>query len=132
MNKRVYQLKASDDHASPFAHIYWTCRTWSYEAFDAFYARLGTHLEKYYPESEIAELGLQTVREHIGPVFEESEGAIVFKGEKYGLHTRVFINSQGLPTYEAKEVGLILQKYEDYHFDRSIVITATNSKNIWR
>ncbi|HEY1835361.1 MAG TPA: arginine--tRNA ligase [Candidatus Saccharimonadales bacterium] len=127
-NKHVYQLHAQGDKETPFAQIYWTCRRWSYEAFDAFFARLGTRLEKYYPESEAAQLGLKTVKEHIGSVFEESDGAVVFKAEKYGLHTRVFINQHGLPTYEAKDVGLIARKYEDYHFNRSIIITDNEQK----
>lgn len=128
LNKRVYQITADGDHDSALARIYWTCRAWSYEAFDAFYARLGTHLEKYYPESEVATLGLQEVQKHIGTVFQESQGAVVFKGERYGLHTRVFITSQGLPTYEAKEVGLIIKKYDDYQFDRSIVVTGNEQQ----
>lgn len=124
LNKRVYRLHADDDHDSPFAQIYWTCRQWSYEAFDAFYARLGSKLEKYYPESAVADSGLKLVREHVGPVFSESDGAIVFRGEDYGLHTRVFINREGLPTYEAKEIGLLVKKNDDYHFDRSLIVTG--------
>jgi arginyl-tRNA synthetase len=124
LNKRVYQLHANHDHDSPFAQIYWACRQWSYDYFDAFYARIGSHFEKYYPESETMQLGLETVREQLGKgVYEESDGAVVFRGEKYGLHTRVFINSQGLPTYEAKDVGLIMEKWKDYHFDKSIILT---------
>lgn len=127
LNKHVYQLIADNDHESPFAHIYWTCRTWSYDYFNAFYKRIGTPFEKYYPESEVAPLGLQTVREQQAKgVYEESNGAVVFNGEKYGLHTRVFINGQGLPTYEAKDVGLIMSKWRDYHFDRSVVITGND------
>jgi len=123
-NKRVYQVHAEEDHNSDFAKIYWTCRTWSYDYFDLFYARIGSHFEKYYPESITIPVGLKTVREQLQKgVYEESDGAIVFKGEPYGLHTRVFINSQGLPTYEAKDVGLIMMKWDDYHFDRSIIIT---------
>jgi arginyl-tRNA synthetase len=124
LNKRVYQLHAEDDRDSPFAQIYWTCRQWSYDYFDEFYARIGSKFEKYYPESSVAGLGLKTVKENVGKVFNESDGAIVFKGDDHGLHTRVFINSEGIPTYEAKDVGLIMQKWEDYHFDRSIVITG--------
>jgi arginyl-tRNA synthetase len=124
LNKRVYQLHARDEHDSPFAQIYWTCRTWSYDYFNAFYARIGTKFEKYYPESTIAELGLKTVRKQVGKVFSESDGAIIFKGEEYGLHTRVFISSEGIPTYEAKDVGLVMQKKQDYDFDRSVVITG--------
>ncbi|HJP96828.1 MAG TPA: arginine--tRNA ligase [Candidatus Saccharimonadales bacterium] len=127
LNKQVYQLHTSNDRESAFAHIYWTCRQWSYDYFDAFYARIGTPFEKYYPESETAPLGLQTVREQFEKgVYQESDGAIIFEGEKYGLHTRVFINSQGLPTYEAKDVGLIMAKWRDYHFDDSIIVTGND------
>lgn len=124
LNQKVYQIHAQDDHDSPLAQIYWTCRQWSYDYFNAFYERLGSHFEKYYPESETAEIGLKTVQAHIGDVFQQSDGAVVFNGEAYGLHTRVFINSQGIPTYEAKDVGLIMKKWDDYHFNRSVIITA--------
>lgn len=129
LNKRVYQLHANNDETSPFAQIYWTCRQWSYDAFDAFYDRIGTPFEKYYPESLTAGPGLTTVREHLQKgVYEESDGAIVFKGEPHGLHTRVFVNSQGIPTYEAKDVGLIMLKKQDYDFDRSVVITGNEQE----
>ncbi len=128
MNKRVYDLHDLADKTSPFARIYWLCRQWSYEYFKAFYQTIKVkEFERYYPESETAPLGLTTVREQLDKgVFEESDGAVVFNGERYGLHTRVFITSQGLPTYEAKDVGLIMTKWRDYHFDESIVITAND------
>jgi arginyl-tRNA synthetase len=66
------------------------------------------------------------VRSHLEDgIFEQSEGAVVYHGEKKGLHTRVFINSQGLPTYEAKDLGnhaLKQQKYPDWN--TSIVVTG--------
>jgi len=129
LNKRVYQLHEANEQDSPFAKIYWTCRSWSYAAFDAFYARIGTPFEKYYPESQTAPVGLQTVREQLAKgVFEESDGAVVFKGEPYGLHTRVFINSEGIPTYETKDIGLVMLKKQDYNFDRSVVITGNEQE----
>ena len=129
LNKRVYRLHADDDHTSPLAQIYWTCRQWSYDYFDAFYARIATPFEKYYPESSVADLGLATVKEQLAKgVFEASDDAVVFRGEPYGLHTRVFINREGIPTYEAKDVGLIMQKWTDYHFDKSVVITGNEQE----
>lgn len=129
LNKRVYQLHTDGDMDSPFAQIYWTCRQWSYDYFDEFYARIGTKFEKYYPESQTAQLGLSKVKEQLAKgVYEESDGAVVFKGEEYDLHTRVFINSNGLPTYEAKDVGLIMRKWEDYHYDVSIYITGNEQE----
>lgn len=126
-NKQIYQLQADNDRTSPFAKIYWICRQWSYDYFDEFYARLGTNFEKYYPESQTAPLGLSIVKEQQQKgVFKESKGAVVFNGEDYDLHTRVFITSEGLPTYETKDVGLIFTKWEDYHFDRSIIMTGND------
>lgn len=127
LNKQIYAIQTAQDRASPLAQIYWTCRGWSYDYFDAFYARIGTKFEKYYPESATAPIGLKTVTEQLTRgVYEHSDGAVIFDGDKYGLHKRVFINSQGLPTYEAKDVGLIMLKWEDYHFDSSVIITGND------
>ena len=129
LNKKIYAIHANKDHESALSQIYWTCRTWSYDYFDAFYDRIGSHFEKYYPESEVADLGLMTVKEQLlKGTFEQSDGAVVFAGEKHGLHTRVFINSQGLPTYETKDVGLIMTKWNDYHFDKSVIITGNEQE----
>ncbi len=127
-NKRVYQIHADNDRQSPFAQIYWQTRDWSYDYFKAFYQRIGSHFDKFYPESMTATRGYQEVQRHIGTVFEKSDGAVVFRGEQYGLHTRVFINGEGLPTYETKDVGLIYLKYDDWKFDKSIIITADEQK----
>ncbi len=126
VNKRVYKVHAENDHDSAFAKIYWTTRQWSYDYFEMLYKQLEVEsFDRYIPESEVTPLGLSTVKEQLANgVYEESDGAVVFDGEKVGLHTRVFINSEGLPTYEAKDVGLSLTKWQDYHFDESIIITA--------
>jgi arginyl-tRNA synthetase len=126
VNKRVYQLHADGDHDSPFAQIYWTCRQWSYDYFALLYQQLEvTPFERFIPESEVTQLGITTVQEQLEKgVFKKSDGAVVFAGEDHGLHTRVFINSEGIPTYEAKDVGLSLTKWKDYHFDESVIITA--------
>lgn len=130
INKRVYAAHSDKDTTSPFAQIYWKCRQWSYDGFDALYKRLGMHpFEKYYPESSVFDIGLQTVRQHTPDVYQESEGAIVFKGEPYGLFTQVFINGEGLPTYAGKDVGLIQAKYQDYKFDLSYMITDVAQKD---
>lgn len=126
VNKRVYELHASGDRDSAFAQIYYTTRQWSYDYFAELYRQLQVvPFDRYIPESEVTPLGVATVRAQLeAGVFEQSDGAVVFDGDKYGLHTRVFINSEGLPTYETKDVGLSLTKWRDYHFDESVIITA--------
>lgn len=127
INKRVYKLHAEEDHSSLFAKVYWITREWSYDYFNAFYERIGSGFERYYPESETAPLGLKKAQELLEEgILEESDGAVVFKGEKHDLHTRVFITKEGLPTYESKDLGLTLSKQRDYDPDRSIIITGND------
>ena len=105
--------------------MYTLGRKWSLENFDAIYKRLGMQFTGDYPESIAGEKGYQLVQQHIEDgTFVKSNGAIVFPGEKYGLHTRVFINSLGLPTYEAKELGLAVWKNEEFPYDYSIILTG--------
>lgn len=128
VNKRVYELHSHQDHDSPFAQIYWTCRQWSYDGFDRFYEQLQiSKFEKYVPESVVTPKGIEMVQRGLSEgVLETSDGAVVFKGEPHGLHTRVFLNSSGLPTYEAKDLGLAATKWEEYHFDLSFIITGND------
>lgn len=100
-------------------------RKWSLDYFETIYQKLGTKFDYYIFESEVAEPGKELVLKNVPNIFEESEGAVVYKGEKVGLHTRVFINKEGLPTYEAKELGNALKKEELIsNSDISIVVTA--------
>jgi arginyl-tRNA synthetase len=127
-NKRVYRLHESGDRDSAFARLYWTCREWSYDGFRALYKQLGiVEFERYVPESEVTPLALDMVKRGLKEgVFEVSDGAVVYKGEAEDLHTRVFLTGAGLPTYEAKDLGLAALKWRDYHFDQSIIITAND------
>jgi arginyl-tRNA synthetase len=105
------------------------------EAFEDLYKILGTKFKYYFLESEMADLGSEIVRDNVGKVFEESDGAIVFKAEKYDskLHTRVFITSKGLPTYETKELGLTTEKFKsEPSMDLCIVITANEQMEYMR
>jgi arginyl-tRNA synthetase len=66
---------------------------------------------------------MKLVAEH-RDIFSESDGALVYKGEGEGLHTRVFLTSRGTPTYETKDLGLLEMKQETGALDRSITVTA--------
>lgn len=107
--------------------LYSLGRKWSLEYFETVYQRLGTNFNSYYFESKVSEFGLEIVKKYLDKgVFEKSEGAIIFRGEKYGLHTRVYVNSQGLPVYEAKDLGLAVMKNNDYKYDISYIVTAND------
>src|SRR3989344_6126226 len=144
INKKIY---ARDDEK--INELYdWGFKV-TMEAFEDLYKMLGTKFNFYFLESQMAPIGERVVRENMG-VFEESDpepehpsstaklttgqgarygagDAIIFKGEKYDpkLHTRVFITSKGLPTYETKELGLTEEKFKVVpDMNLSVVVTA--------
>src|SRR5690606_15776608 len=47
-------------------------------------------------------------------IFFTSDGATVFPGERVGLHDRVFLNSEGFPTYEAKDLALSELRFDEF------------------
>jgi|CXWK01.1.fsa_nt_gi arginyl-tRNA synthetase len=121
INKKIYER--SDVEIN---RLYDWGRKVSLEHFEEIYKKLGTKFDLYFFESESAPVGMFAVEELTKKgILEKSDGAIVFKGEKYGLHTRVFVNSKGLPTYETKELGLSKMKFDRRDWDQSIVVTAS-------
>ena len=135
LNKMIYKIAelgegneaGLDEEERKVAEIYWRGRELSYQYFKDFYREIGVKFDKFYPESTVAGMGLKKVlEEKERGVYSESDGAVVFRGEEFGLHTRVFVNKEGLPTYEAKDVGLLFAKWADYKFDESVVITGND------
>ncbi len=127
INKKVYSREDSSIN-----NLYDKGKAWSLGYFETIYKRLGTKFDYYYFESEAGVRGVEIVHEHTPKIFKEDTGAIIFPKEISGLHTRVFINSLGLPTYEAKELGLAPKKYEDFPYDRSIIVTGNEIKEYFK
>ncbi|OGH37838.1 MAG: arginine--tRNA ligase [Candidatus Levybacteria bacterium RIFCSPLOWO2_01_FULL_38_21] len=116
INLKIYR------HQDPNLNKLWEeGRGWSLDHFEDIYKRLGTKYKRYYFESEVAEPGKEIVLSHLrGGTFERHEGAVVFRGD----HTRVFITKEDYATYEAKDLALAKIKFEDFKYDKSIIITA--------
>lgn len=131
MNQKIYDR--SDDEVNA---LYDQGREWSLQKFEELYEILGTKFDYYFFESITAPIGLKIVKENLNAtssIFKKGENdAIIFEGEAYGLHTRVFINAKGIPTYEAKEIGLAKVKYDLWNFDRSIVATANEQNEVFK
>lgn len=128
-NKVIYERSFKDINK-----LYDQGKKESLEKFEKIYKVLGTHFDYYFFESQVADFGEKIVQRGLKKgVFEKGEkGAIIFKGEDFGLHTRVFINSEGLPTYEAKELGLAKIKYDKYKYEKSVIITGNEINNYFK
>ncbi|MBI3486118.1 arginine--tRNA ligase [Candidatus Daviesbacteria bacterium] len=120
INKLLYENQDLE-----LKQLYDLAKKWSVEYFEPIYKLLGIKYDRCFFESEVAEEGKHLVREHVGKVFKEDQGAIIFPGENYNLHTRVFVTSVGHPTYEGKEIGLAKLEFDTFRYDQSIHIVAS-------
>ncbi len=124
INKNIYS-KGSNGVFARYYEIYRMTRQWSLDYFSAIYKRVGSHFDRLYFESEVYESGKKNVLSGLKKgIFEESEGAIIFPGEKFGLHNRVFITGEGNATYEGKDMGLGPLQFSEYHPDRIIHVVG--------
>lgn len=142
INKKIYE--ESDIEIN---EIYEQGRGQSLASFEEMYKKLDSNFDFHFFESESGEVGTELVKENTPGVFSKgdpegkitsngaSEGVpIVFHAEKYDktLHTRVFLNKEGLPTYEAKELGLAQIKKDFFDYDRSITITGNEQDSFFK
>lgn len=128
INKKIYSRE--DEQVN---RLYDWGRKISLDYFETIYKKLGTNFDYKFFESETGKFGKEIVLENPAIFDKGDNDAIVYRGdEEKGLHTRVFINSEGLPTYEAKELGLAKIKYDAYPYDTSIVITGNEVNAYFR
>ncbi len=118
-NKKVYSADPE------IQEVYNLARQWSLDYFDTIYQRLGSRFDQLYFESQVFERGKELVEIGLEKgIFKKSDGAVIFEGSKHGLHDRVFINSQGYPTYEGKDMGLGEMHFEDHNPDMVVHVVG--------
>jgi arginyl-tRNA synthetase len=107
-------------------------RKWSLDYFNAVYDRVYTYFDRFYFESECLS-GVDIAKKALKlGILKKSQGAVVFPGEKYGLDTRVFINSLGLPTYEGKELGLANIQFSEFDLDKIIHVVTPEQASFFQ
>ncbi len=94
--------------------------------FNNILKKLNSQFDNFIFESEAGKAGKKIVLENVGEnkIFQKSEGAIVYIPDesRKDINTTVFINSEGNPTYAAKDLGLMKIKKEKFEFDKSYYI----------
>ncbi len=124
INKNIY----NKDEQSQEYQIYKKGRQLSLEYFEQITKRLGSEFDAMIFETDAEIIGKDIVRANMPKIFEESDGAIIFRGSEHGLFDNVYINSAGFGTYLAKDTGLLSIKFSEYDFDISITVTDTEQK----
>lgn len=116
-----------------YAAVYEIIFNWSFEQITTTVARLGNKpVERRFLESDADVRGVKIVRDNVPGVFQESDGALIFKGSEHGSFDNVFVNRNGQGLYAARDLGLIQLKNEQYHPDKSYIVTAEEQKDYFK
>lgn len=101
--------------------------------YDEFYTKFYAKFDRLFFESEVSRCGKKIVEENMDRVFvKDKDGSVVFPGEKYDLHTRVFVTSLGYPTYEGKEMCLGFKEYEAFPFNKIIHVVGSEQAGYFK
>ncbi len=116
-----------------YAAVYDTCMSWSFEQIDKNVARLGNvPVREKFLESDAEHRGVKIVKDNTPAVFKESDGALVFEGSKHGSFDNAFVSKRGNGLYASRDLGLIQLKNEQYHPDKSYIVTAEEQRDYFK
>ncbi|KAI9741052.1 MAG: hypothetical protein M1834_002763 [Cirrosporium novae-zelandiae] len=105
-------------------------RDLSIEKYKQTYARLNIEYDVYSGESQIKHESMERSYKELmeRKIAEESQGAVIVDFEKHGakkLEKAIIVRKDGTPLYLTRDMGAILERFDDYHFDKMIYVVAS-------
>lgn len=99
---------------------------WVYEGFDETYNRIGADFDKVYYESQTYILGKNLVEAGLekGIFYKEEDGSIWIDLTNDGLDKKIVRRKDGTAVYITQDIGLAVDKYEEYKIDESIYVVG--------
>lgn len=97
---------------------------WVYEGFEQTYREMGVSFDRYYYESQLYLKGRALVLEALekGIVERRADGAVVIELSQDGLDPKVLLRSDGTSLYITQDIGVALEKWEEYQPSRSVYV----------
>lgn len=97
---------------------------WVYEGFDETYKRIGCDFDKIYYESDTYLSGKEFVEEGLQKnlLFTKGDGSVWIDLSDVGLEEKLLIRNDGTTVYMTQDIGLAVQKFEEFHLDESIYV----------
>lgn len=101
-----------------------TMNGWVYEGFDVTYKRIGSDFDKTYYESQTYLLGKDIVKQGLekGVFFQKDDSSIWIDLTADGMDEKIVQRRDGTAVYITQDIGLHIQKYEQYRIDQSIYV----------
>lgn len=104
--------------------------SWVLKGFAETYKRFGVSFEIEYFESQLYEKGKDVVFEGLKKgVFKKNDGkSIIVELEKFSMPDKVLLRSDGTSVYITQDMYLAQQRYQDFKFDKSIYVVASEQR----
>ena len=104
--------------------------SWVYAGFEVTYNRIGSDFDKTYYESNTYLLGKDIVQQGLDKnvFYKKEDGSIWIDLTAEGLDEKIVQRKDGTSVYITQDIGLALQKYEQYKIDQSIYVIG-NEQN---
>jgi arginyl-tRNA synthetase len=104
---------------------------WAFDGFKETYRRFGLKFEKEYYESETYKNGKDIVLDGLkkGLFFKKDDGSIAVDLNNKGLNEKVLLRANGTTVYVTQDLYLAKLKYEDFKYDKSIYVVATEQNH---
>ena len=99
---------------------------WVYEGFDITYKRIGSSFDKIYYESNTYLLGKEFVEAGLSQniFYKKEDNSIWADLSAEGLDEKIVQRRDGTSVYITQDLGLVADKYNEYHCDKSIYVIA--------
>ena len=129
--KATQQMLLDWEEGKPEVIELWkTMNSWVYAGFDVTYQKIGTDFDKTYFESNTYLLGKDIVQQGLDKkvFFQKEDGSIWIDLTADGLDEKIVQRKDGTSVYITQDIGLALQKYEQFKIDQSIYVIG-NEQN---
>ncbi len=129
--KATQQMLLDWEDGKPDVMELWTTmNSWVYAGFDVTFNSIGADFDKTYYESNTYLLGKDIVQQGMDKkvFFQKADSSIWIDLTAEGLDEKIVQRSDGTSVYITQDIGLALQKYEQYKIDQSIYVIG-NEQN---
>ncbi|KIW74106.1 arginine-tRNA ligase [Fonsecaea pedrosoi CBS 271.37] len=120
----------SMEEGDPEALALWQkFRDMSIKKYQSTYARLNIEFDVYSGESQVKAETIKRVLDSLlaQGIAEYSDGAILIDFAKHGakkLNKAIIVRKDGTALYLTRDLAAILERYDEYHFDKMIYVVA--------
>ncbi len=123
--KETQQMLLGWENGNPDVRALWSeMNGWVYKGFDETYKRIGSDFDHTFYESNTYLLGKDFVQEGLqnNILFKKQDGSVWIDLSDKNLDEKLVLRGDGTSVYITQDIGLAIQKFEEYHLDKSIYV----------